>query len=120
MVLLMIHLDVDGDRSMTNQTSKKPLALAVGTAFVTGVACTSIASAADNPFGMTELSSGYMQLAGAEGKCGGEKKEAEGKCGGEKKEAEGKCAGEKKEAEGKCGEGKCGAEKEAGEKGAER
>ena len=85
---------------MSNKTAMKPLAVALGAAFVTSLAGTSVANAADNPFAMTELSSGYM--VAAEGKCG------EGKCGeGMKKEAEGKCGeGMKKEAEGKCGAGK--------------
>jgi uncharacterized low-complexity protein len=92
---------------MSEKITKKPLAIALGAAFVTSLASAPIANAAENPFAMSEL---------AEGKCGGEKKEAEGKCGGEKKKAEGKCGegkcgGEKKEAEGKCGEGKCGGEK---------
>ena len=88
----------------------KPVAAAVGAAFVSSLAASSVA-AADNPFELTDLDSGY-QLAdsheGEEGKCG------EGKCGGEKGEegkcGEGKCGGEKGE-EGKCGEGKCGGEK---------
>ena len=94
---------------MSNKTAMKPLAVALGAAFATSLAGTSVANAADNPFSMTELSSGYMVAETAEGKCGegkcgeGVKKEAEGKCG------EGKCGeGMKKEAEGKCGEGKCG------------
>ena len=60
---------------MSNKTTMKPLAIALGAAFVTSLAGTSVANAADNPFSMTELSSGYM-VAGKEGKCG------EGKCGG--------------------------------------
>ncbi len=63
---------------------------------------------ADNPFGMQQLSSGYMQVAMNEGKCGegkcGDSKSSEGKCG------EGKC-GDNKSSEGKCGEGKCGGDK---------
>ncbi len=55
------------------------LTLALGTVFTVSLANTAIASAADNPFGMTPLSGGYMQMA--EGKCG------EGKCGA------GKCGG---------------------------
>ena len=83
---------------MSNKFSKKPLAIALGAAFMVAGGT---AHASSNPFVTADLSSGY-QLVG-EGKCGegkcGEKK-AEGKCG------EGKC-GEKK-SEGKCGEGKCG------------
>jgi uncharacterized low-complexity protein len=95
---------------MSEKSTKKPLAIAVGAAFVTTLAGTSVANAAENPFAMSELSGGYMvaESHGPEGKCGGEKKAAEeGKCGGEKKTAE----------EGKCGEGKCGGEKKAAEEG---
>lgn len=81
----------------------------------------SMASAGNNPFASTELSSGYMQLAdhhAEEGKCG------EAKCGAEKKAKEAKeakCGAEKKAKEAKCGaekkakEAKCGAEKKAKE-----
>ena len=87
---------------MKNST-KKPLAAALGAAFVTSMAFVPAANAESNPFGASELETGYMVLA--EGKCG------EGKCGGDKaKEAkcgEGKCGGDKAK-EAKCGEGKCG------------
>ena len=79
---------------MSKTTVMKPLSIALGAAFVASLAGTSIANAADNPFSMTELSSGYMVADSKEGKCG-----------------EGKCGGEKKAEEGKCGEGKCGGEK---------
>ena len=81
---------------MSNKTVIKPLASALGATFVTSLAGSTIANAADNPFGMTELSSGYMVSEKAEGKCG------EGKCG----EGKAKAAGEGKCGEGKCGEGK--------------
>ena len=94
----------------------KPVAAAVGTAFVASMAASTTAMAADNPFEATELDSGYMLAdghKGKEGKCG------EGKCGGEKakegKCGEGKCGGDKKAHEGKCGEGKCGGDKKAHE-----
>ncbi|MGV6808042.1 MAG: HvfA family oxazolone/thioamide-modified RiPP metallophore [bacterium] len=91
---------------MAKQTVK-PVAAAVGAAFMASVAIAPLASAAENPFQMTELSSGYEVADGhegkcGEGKCGGEKAEGEGKCG------EGKCGEDKAEGEGKCGEGKCG------------
>lgn len=95
---------------MTNKFNKKPLAVALGAVVVGSVSITT-ANAAENPFGMTDLSSGYMTVAekSMEGKCG------EGKCGGDKAtKAEGKCAGKKAEkakAEAKCGEGKCGGDK---------
>ena len=80
--------------------NKKLLSIAAGTTLaVTVTAGNAVAS--ENPFGMSELDSGY-QLAMSimpEGSCGG--KGDEGKCG------EGKC-GEKKATEAKCGEGKCG------------
>jgi uncharacterized low-complexity protein len=111
-----------------NSRTKKPLALAIGGAFAATLAASPIANAADNPFGMTQLSGGYMQVAQAEGKCG------EGKCGGSKaakSSSEGTCGGSKQSegkpmaegkgggaepaakpvAEGKCGEGKCGGNK---------
>ncbi|MGB5736508.1 MAG: low-complexity protein [Thiohalocapsa sp.] len=85
-----------------------PIAAVVGAALVGGLAATDVANAADNPFGATQLESGYMLLAGTEGKCGegkcGEGKCGEGKCGSDK-ETEGKCGGDKE------GEGKCGGDK---------
>ncbi|NNG12207.1 MAG: low-complexity protein [Halobacteria archaeon] len=102
---------------MSDKPVIKPLAIAVGTAIVTSLASVNTANAAQNPFAMTELSSGYMVAEMAEGKCG------EGKCGGAKateeaktmeegKCGEGKCGGAAKTTEeGKCGEGKCGASK---------
>jgi uncharacterized low-complexity protein len=104
------------------KASKSTLALLVSGAFAASMAATSV-TAAENPFALKPLSSGYMVVdhhgeKDKEGKCG------TGKCGSEKKEmktdAEGKCgAGKcgaemkdtKSDAEGKCGTGKCGAEK---------
>jgi uncharacterized low-complexity protein len=106
---------------MSKKEMNKPLAAAIGAALA-GTLSAGSALAAENPFGLQPLESGYMQLAAAhmEGKCGGEKSESEGKCGegkcgGEKSASEGKCGGEKSESEGKCGEGKCGGEKSASE-----
>ena len=95
---------------MSQNSTKKPLAIALGAAFVTSLAAIPVANAAENPFAMSELTSGYMVAEMAEGKCG------EGKCGGDKakeegKCGEGKCGGDKAAAEGKCGEGKCGGDK---------
>jgi len=97
---------------MSKKTHMKPVAAAIGAALAGSLAM-GVANAAENPFGLSELGSGYMQLASShEGKCG------EGKCGGEKatstegKCGEGKCGGEKATStEGKCGEGKCGGNK---------
>ena len=109
--------------------SKKPLAAALGAAFL-ATSISPLVSAEVNPFSAQQLSGGY-DLASygshdgegkcGEGKCGeGEKSDGEGKCGegkcgeGEKSDGEGKCGegkcgeGEKSEGEGKCGEGKCG------------
>jgi len=91
-----------------NSMIKNPIAAAVGVAFVSSMAASTAAVAADNPFEAADLDNGYMLAGGEkaeEGKCG------EGKCGGEKA-AEGSCGDEKAE-EGKCGEGKCGGEKAA-------
>ena len=84
---------------MSQKTTLKPLAIAVGAALATSLAATTPASAAENPFAMSELSSGYMVAEMAEGKCGGAKKmDKEGKCGAQQTAVK----------EGKCGEGKCG------------
>ena len=98
---------------MAKQTTK-PLAAAVGAAFLATVAVAPVAMANDNPFQASELTSGYNTLDAklAEGGCG-EGKCGEGKCGeGEKGEegkcGEGKCGEGDKGEEGKCGEGKCG------------
>lgn len=111
------------------KSNKAPMVIAVGSTLLTGLTSTaiqanSISEIDVNPFTLTELSTGYMQIAESkndskkmkDGACG------EGKCGSsmkgsEEKTAEGKCAGNKpmpyskktdKKMEGKCGEGKCG------------
>ena len=98
---------------MSKTPQLKPVSLALGTAFALSLG-SGMATADQNPFSMTELSSGYMVADKHEGKCG------EGKCGGDKakkamegKCGEGKCGGDKakKAMEGKCGEGKCGGDK---------
>lgn len=103
---------------MSKQISNKPVALALGAALTGGMLGAGIANAAENPFGLSELGGGYMQVADShmEGKCGGAKPATtEGKCGAvpDAKAKEGKCGGvaeEKPKAEeGKCGESKCGA-----------
>jgi uncharacterized low-complexity protein len=109
---------------MSNPIVRKPLSVALGAAFVSSLAGTSVASAEQNPFSMTELPSGYMVAEHAEGKCGaaksGEDKHEEGKCGaakteegasGDASEADAAHGMSKEKAEGKCGEGKCGAAK---------
>jgi len=73
---------------MSNKSAVKPLTLALGTVLTVSLANTTISYAADNPFSMKPLASGYLLLA--EGKCG------EGKCG----------AGKAKGGEGKCGMGR--------------
>lgn len=96
---------------MSEKFQKKPLALSIGAVVVTSLSASPIVNAETNPFGLTELSSGYMQIA--EGmKCGA------AKCGGKKGEKQGNCAGKKdaKGADAKCGEGKCAAGKCAGKK----
>jgi len=88
--------------------NKTPLAAAMGTAFISTFTAT-VVSAETNPFGMTEMSNGYMQIAEA-GKSG------EMKCGAnmggmaKPKTAEGACAGKKTTAApvNKAKEGKCG------------
>ena len=87
------------------KTSNKTIALALSGAFALSIGAASI-NAAENPFAIKSLSSGY-QVADADSKA------KEGSC------SEGKCSAEmKKETgakakDGKCGEGKCSAEKKA-------
>ncbi|MCX7085786.1 MAG: hypothetical protein NTY69_09655 [Methylococcales bacterium] len=65
--------------------NKSPLATAMGAALISTVSATAV-YADTNPFGMTELSTGYMQVAAAEMKCGAamdmNNKTAEGACAG--------------------------------------
>jgi uncharacterized low-complexity protein len=81
--------------------------LAVGSAFAATALTPMAHAASDNPFGATQLQSGY-QLAQADSKkmdakCGADKKGAEAKCGADKKGVEAKCGADKKGAEAKCG-----------------
>lgn len=103
---------------MVEKSKLKPIASAVGITLAATLAAGSVASADQNPFAVSEMSSGYM-VADAEGKCGGDKTADEGKCGdkagdegkcGDKADKEGKCGDDKAGDEGKCGEGKCGDE----------
>jgi len=89
------------------KTNKSPLAAAMGVAFVSTFTAAAV-NAAANPFGVTELPAGYMQLAEAG-------KTAEMTCGANMpgmskpgKAAEGACAGNKTPAAAKGAEGKCG------------
>jgi uncharacterized low-complexity protein len=103
---------------MSQQSKLKPIISALGLTLAATIAASPIAQADQNPFGVSEMSNGYMLAGAEEGKCGegkcGENKDKEGKC-GESKDKEGKCGegkcGEKKDNEGKCGEGKCGEKK---------
>ena len=83
------------------------LSLAIGSAFAVSLVAVPVANAAENPFGLQQLNSGYLvaDAKAKDGKCG------EGKCGADKKAADGKCGADKKAKDGKCGEGKCGADK---------
>lgn len=95
------------------------MALVVSSAFVLSIGA-SIVNAAENPFAIKSLSSGY-QVAGndakdAEGKCGDGKcsaemkkemkaeadKAKEGSCHGDMKGKEGSCHGDMKAKEGSC------------------
>jgi len=77
------------------------------TAFIIGTSIAAVASintatANNNPFAMSDLSSGYMNVAEADSMG----KMKEGNCGANKAKAM-----MEKKAEGKCGEGKCGENK---------
>lgn len=87
--------------------NKTPLAAAMGAAFLSTFSATAV-NAEANPFGMTELSTGYMQVAAAD-------KAAEMACGAsmggmaKPKAAEGACAGNKKTDGATATQGSCGA-----------
>jgi uncharacterized low-complexity protein len=87
--------------------NKTPLAAAMGAAFLSTFSATAV-NAEVNPFGMTELSTGYMQVAEAD-------KAAEMACGAamggmtKPKAPEGACAGNKKTDGGATTQGSCGA-----------
>ncbi len=118
---------------MMKKMNKTPLAAAMSTAVVSAFTASS-AQAESNPFAMTEMSEGYMQVAQAgysvvpwkgeksgkaneaacgEGKCGAMmdgdkmKKGMENSCGAMMKGKEGACGAIDKASEAKCGEGKC-------------
>jgi len=98
---------------MSKNNCIKPIAAVIGATLVGSLSAVNVASAAENPFGASQLDGGYMMLASSheagkemkDGKCG------EGKCGGDKGMKEGKCGGDKEMKDGKCGEGKCGGDK---------
>lgn len=82
--------------------NKTPLAKAMGTLMLSGLAANVSADA--NPFAMTELSTAYMQVA-----VDLNNKVSEGGCGSNKGAAATTANPGTKKAEGNCGEGKCGA-----------
>ena len=90
--------------------SKKPLAAALGAAFL-ATSISPLVTAEANPFSAQQLSGGY-DLANyahhgegkcGEGKCGDSKSDGEGSCGDKKADGEGSCGGDKADGEGSCG-----------------
>jgi uncharacterized low-complexity protein len=104
---------------MSKRTTINSISLAVGTAFVAGMATAPAVQADVNPFAATALTSGYMVAEkGAEGNCGARKPVTEAECGANKaaeKVKEAECGANKAEPkpikEAKCGEAKCGENK---------
>jgi uncharacterized low-complexity protein len=86
---------------MTKKVQIKPVAAAVGVSFVTALAISTPASAADNPFAAADLDSGYL-LA-----IGGDDEDEEGKCGEGKCNSDGDCKGEDGDCSGDDGDGDC-------------
>lgn len=106
-------------------SKKKTIGVAAGSAFVASMALAPLAYAAENPFALQNLQSGYMVAADTDtpakapeakcgqGKCGGMMSGAGTAKAGEAKCGQGKCGGVKSETppkamEAKCGQGKCG------------
>ncbi len=100
-------------------THKTPLTLALGSALIAGALMSPLATAADNPFGSTHLSSGY-QLAdagdkGGDAKCGAAKPK-DASCGADK--AKSAACGADKAKSASCGadkkkEARCGSDKKS-------
>jgi uncharacterized low-complexity protein len=88
--------------------TQKSIALAISGAFALSIAASSV-NAAENPFAVKSLSSGYQVADNATGKMK-DGKCSTGKCGASKK------AALKKSQEEKAKEGKCSAEKMQGDK----
>lgn len=108
---------------------KTALSLAIGSAFAVTLVAAPLATATENPFGMSALKSGYLLAAAddakpaakpMEGKCGGktekEMKAKDGKCGNTAKMNDGKCGNSTKAADGKCGGTKKDAKAKGGKK----
>jgi uncharacterized low-complexity protein len=97
--------------SIMKKFSKTPLAVAMGTAVISGFAAN--VSADSNPFAISELSSGYM-VAEASSKvaqaiCGSNAMDANGNVVSKSKsDTKGNKGNQSKKAEGSCGEGMCG------------
>jgi uncharacterized low-complexity protein len=85
---------------MAHKASARSLTL--GAALAASLVAAATVAAAENPFKLEPLSSGY-QVA--------DNKAKEGKCGDDAKKKDGSCGGDAKKKEGKCGEGKCGGNK---------
>jgi len=117
---LTLTISEQSTMSISKNIGKTSLTLAICAA--AGMSA-GVAQAADNPFGLTDLSSGYMVSEGGkmmDGKCGGNmakdagKKMMDGKCGGNmakdtgKKMMDGKCGGNMAKDTAKKMDGKCG------------
>ena len=94
---------------------KSALTIALGTAFAATLVASPVLRAADNPFQMEPIKTGFQfaDNKGKEGACGGDKQK-EGACGGDKKK-DGACGGDKKKEGASDGdknkEGACGGDK---------
>lgn len=109
---------------MSKKFSPKAISAALGGTLVAGLAVTPAVQAGENPFSVTELSTGYMLAENtAEARCGEAtcgapkaKKVSEANCGATKAPTESTCgAAPKAAAEASCGakapaEAKCGAD----------
>jgi len=91
----------------------KPVAAAVGLAFVSSLAISTTVSAGDNPFSLSDLHAGYMVADADMDKEADMDKGKDGKCG------EGKCGDKAKDKgdDGSCGDKKADMEKDKGDDG---
>ncbi len=104
---------------MEKKFSRKPLAVALGTAFAATLGASSLAHAETSPFAVQDLGSGYLLLADAADSAAPAEPAPDAAAPAADAGAQSGKAGEGKCGEGKCGEGKCGAGKKAEEKAVE-
>ena len=103
---------------MSKKHIRSAIATAIGASFLAAAAIAPVANAAENPFALKQLDSGYKVAekgSCGKGSCGaksGKDKKGKGSCGAKDKSGKGNCSaktenGDKKGKKGSCGKGSC-------------